>query len=129
MGIKILVVDDEPDVRDLLANLLADAGYEIEEMTDGRDIVARATSWRPALIILDLTMPNVDGFEALKLLKADPRTAGIPVIVASAQTQKETLVSVGDLGAADFLVKPWEPGEAEWRVGQCLKLCSEERAA
>jgi len=129
MNRKILVVEDESDVRELFVDLLAAAGYEFAEMTDGSDIVARASSADPALILLDLTMPNVDGFEALRLLKSDARTEAIPVIVASAQARTEVMIRVRDLGASDFLVKPWKEGEVEYRIGLILESSPGEQAA
>jgi len=129
MNRKILVVEDESDVRELFVDLLAAAGYEFVEMTDGSDIVARASSADPALILLDLTMPNVDGFEALRLLKSDERTETIPVIVTSAQARTTVMIRVRDLGASDFLVKPWKEGEVEFRIGQILGASPGEQAA
>ena len=126
---KILIVEDEPDVLELFVDVLLRAGYESEVMADGADIVAMATSVDPALILLDLTMPNVDGFEALRLLKSDKRTERIPVIVASAQARTDVMIRVRDLGAADFLFKPWKDGEVEWRVSQILGSSSAEVAA
>ena len=124
MNTKILVVEDESDVRQLFVDVLGDAGFEIVEMTDGDGIVAKASSVDPALILLDLTMPNVDGFEALRLLKSDARTESIPVIVTSAQARTEVMIRVRDLGASDFLVKPWKEGEVEFRIGQILRSSS-----
>ena len=129
MNMKILVVEDESDVRELFIDLLIAAGYEFEEMIDGTGIVAKAISVDPALILLDLTMPNVDGFEALRLLKSDARTESIPVIVTSAQARTEVMIRVRDLGASDFLVKPWKEGEVEFRIDQILGASLGEQAA
>ena len=129
MNRKILVVEDEFDVRQLFVDLLVDAGYEFAEMTDGNGIVAVANIADPALILLDLTMPNVDGFEALRLLKSDERTETIPVIVASTQARTQVMIRVRDLGAADFLAKPWKEGELEFRIGQILGASPGEQAA
>ena len=120
MSNKILVVDDEHDIRALIVAVLLDAGYETEELCDGTDIVERVTKIDPQLILLDLTMPDVDGFESLRLLKADIRTELIPVIVSTAQARKDSIIKVRDLGAADFLVKPWEGGELEYRIRSLL---------
>ena len=129
MNRKILVVEDEPDVRALFVDLLVEAGYEFVEMADGKGIVAKAISADPALILLDLTMPNVDGFEALRLLKSDARTESIPVIVSSAQVRTTVMIRVRDLGASDFLVKPWKEGEVESRIGEILGASPGEQAA
>ncbi len=129
MNRKILVVEDESDVLDLFVELLVEAGYEVVEMTDGTGIVAKASSADPALILLDLTMPNVDGFEALKLLKSDAWTETIPVIVTSTQSWPKVMIRVRDLGASDFLVKPWKEGEVEFRIDQILGASYGEQAA
>ncbi len=129
MNRKILIVEDEFDVRELFVDLLVAAGYEFVEMTDGTGIVAKASSAAPALILLDLTMPNVDGFEALRLLKSDAWTETIPVIVTSTQAWTKVMIRVRDLGASDFLAKPWKEGEVEFRIGQILGASPGERAA
>jgi len=129
MNKTILVVEDEFDVRELFIDLLVAAGYEFAEMSDGDGIVAKASSVDPALILLDLTMPNVDGFEALSLLKSDSRTETIPVIVTSAQARIQVMIRVRDLGASDFLVKPWKEGEVEFRIDQILGSSTSELAA
>ncbi len=129
MNRRILVVDDESDVRDLMVNVLDDAGYETEQLSGAIDIIEQAVRFNPALIVLDITMPVVDGLEALRLLKSDPRTEAIPVIIASAQARREIMIKSRDRGAADFVVKPWDEGEVEWRVAQILGPTSEEREA
>ncbi len=129
MNRKILVVEDEFDVRVLFVDLLVEAGYELVEMTDGTGIVAKASSADPALILLDLTMPNVDGFEAWRLLKSDAWTVSIPVIVTSTQAWPRVLARVRDLGASDFLVKPWKEGELEFRIDQILGASLAAQAA
>ncbi len=129
MSMKILIVEDEIDVRELFVDLLVHAGHESVEMTDGDGIVAKANSVDPALILLDLTMPNVDGFEALRLLKSDAWTESIPVIVTSTQSWTKVMIRVRDLGASDYLVKPWKEGEFEFRIGQILGASYGEQAA
>lgn len=128
MAHKILVVDDEIDVRSLLVAVLQEAGYETAEVRDALNIVHVVESEQPDLVLLDLTMPEIDGFEALWRLKSSTSTESIPVIVASAQARKEVMLLARDGGAADFLIKPWEDGEVEWRVGNVLKT-SARRAA
>ena len=125
---KILVVDDEIDVRSLLVSVLQEAGYETAEVRDALNIVHVVESEQPDLVLLDLTMPEIDGFEALRRLKSSTSTESIPVIVASAQARKEVMLLARDGGAADFLIKPWEDGEVEWRVENVLKT-SARRAA
>ena len=119
---NILVVDDEDDVRNLMVAVLSEAGYSVIDINSAVGIVDQVRASRPDLIILDLTMPVVDGFSALHQLKTDPGLANIPVVIASAQAQKETLIRARDLGAADFIIKPWADGEVEWRVGSIFGL-------
>ncbi|MDA1257015.1 MAG: response regulator [Chloroflexi bacterium] len=115
-----LVVDDEPDIRRLLVADLVAAGYEVIELDSGERVHATALEKEPDIIVLDLTMPRVNGYEALRQLNVDPRTTGIPVIVASAKIGKSAQILCRDLGAVDFLAKPWEDGELIWRVEQVL---------
>lgn len=116
----ILVVDDENDVRNLMVSVLSEAGYRVSALESAVDLTAHVDRTGPDLIILDLTMPEIDGFEALADLKLNIKTAQIPVVIASAQAQRETLLRARDLGAVDFIIKPWDEGEVEWRVGHIL---------
>ena len=117
---RVLVVDDEKDIRRLLVADLRYAGYETVELDSGEHVLETTLEFRPDVIVLDLTMPGVNGFEALKELKINPQTARVPVVVASAQTSRGVLTMVRQMGAADFLVKPWEDGELVWRVEQAI---------
>lgn len=125
---KILIVDDEQDVRSLMVTVLEDAGYPVAELSSATQIVEKAIEIRPDVIVLDITMPYIDGFAALTLLKSDQRTSGIPVLMASARGQKDMFEKARELGATDFLVKPWETGELEWRVGECAKRRDQQAA-
>ena len=118
MTMRVLVVDDERDIRRLLVSDLQSAGYETVELESGEHVLETTLKFRPDVIVLDLTMPGVNGFEALKELKTHPQTARVPVVVASAQTSRGVLTMVREMGAADFLVKPWEDGELVWRIEQ-----------
>jgi CheY-like chemotaxis protein len=118
----ILVVDDENDARNLMVAVLTEAGYRVRDLRSAVGLTEVACSSRPDLIVLDLTMPEVDGFTALASLKSNPVTAYIPVVIASAKAQREILIQARDLGAGDFIVKPWEDGEVEWRLANILGL-------
>ncbi len=126
---RVLVVDDEPDVRALMVLVLNDAGYETDELGSGAGVIEKALAFSPDVIVLDVTMPGLDGFAALELLRNDSSTATIPVLMASAQGQRGTIVKARDLGATDFMVKPWDDGELEWRVGECLERGQDEQIA
>ena len=120
MSVRVLVVDDEEDIRDALVAELEGVDYETVVLENGENIVNTVLETRPDVIVLDLMMPKVNGNEAISALKDDPVTQRIPVIVASAATRSGILTAVRELGAADFLQKPWGDGELVWRIDQAI---------
>ena len=116
----ILVVDDDDDVREAILMELHNAGYDTMVLTTGEHVVTIALEFQPAAIVLDLAMPVVTGYEALLALKENPATAGIPVIIASAQRGSDVASTVRDLGAVDFLLKPWRNDELVTLVRQAI---------
>lgn len=120
MSVRVLVVDDEEDIRDALVAELEGVDYETVVLENGENIVNTVLETRPDVIVLDLMMPKVNGYEAISALKDDPVTQRIPVIVASAATRSGILTAVRELGAADFLQKPWRDGELVWRIDQAI---------
>lgn len=128
MNRKILVVDDEDDVRELIVETLLDFDCHPIQASSAIDIIETVIREQPDAILLDITMPEVDGLEALRMLKANAATASVPVIMASAQAQNEVLIEARDLGAFDFMVKPWQEGELEWRLSEALSHRSSEAA-
>ena len=117
---RILVVDDADDVRLALSMLMEDEGHMVIEGADGEHVAQLARQHRPDLILLDLMMPVVDGFEALKQLRSDPAVREIPVIVVSAKSSPEDLELAARLGAVDFVTKPWSMVDLVARVGMAL---------
>lgn len=113
---KILVVDDSSDIRLLLSRTLKAAGYTVSEASDGDEVIAATLSYEPDMILLDVAMARVDGFKALALLKKDPRTRNIPVIMVTAKGHPSDLETARTLGALDYINKPWAHGEVELRV-------------
>jgi len=117
---RILVVDDSPDVRLALATILEDAGHEIVEAEDGDQVFDLAISENPDLVLLDVMMPRVNGFDALAALKADTRTNPIPVIMVTAKGRPEDMAMARSLGAVEYITKPWADGDVELRVDWAL---------
>jgi CheY-like chemotaxis protein len=102
---KILVVDDRDEVRRALAGLLAAEGYEIVEATDGSQVSDKVRKHRPDLVLLDIIMPVMTGFDVLKSLKKDPTLRSIPVIMVSGAMTGANMMRARELGALDFVAK------------------------
>jgi DNA-binding response OmpR family regulator len=117
---RIYVVDDEPDMVDLLATVLRGEGHEVETYTDGRTALARVLEEPPDLLLLDLMMPDLDGFELLKLLRLDSRGRNVMVLVVSARTGHRAQIETLQLGANAYIYKPFSPRELASQVRQLL---------
>ena len=117
---KILVVDDDPDVRMALAITLEEAGHDIEEASDGLEVLDLVREISPDAILLDINMPGMDGFQVLEQLKVDGDTAKIPVIMISARARPRDREDALFMGAVDYVTKPWSDGEVELRVDWAL---------
>lgn len=120
-GKQILVVDDEKDVIDLLTLTLSKAGLVVHSAMDGLAGLTKARQEQPALIVLDLMMPKMPGIEVCKLLKADPVTRAIPVIMLTAKAEEIDRVLGLELGAEDYLTKPFSPRELLLRINVALR--------
>lgn len=117
---RVLIADDDPFLRELLMHKLSAAGYVVFVAEDGGDALAQCREHKPDLAVLDAMMPIADGFEVLRRLKADPATAGLPIIMLTALRREEDVVGALKLGAADYLVKPFIPDELVARIGRLL---------
>jgi DNA-binding response OmpR family regulator len=117
---KILVVDDEADVLELLRLVLGKHGYEVLTGATAKDGLARAQSALPDLILLDIMMRDMDGWEALKLLKLDERTAAIPVVILSARSEPRDKIRGLQEGAIDYVSKPFVVREILDRIERVL---------
>jgi DNA-binding response OmpR family regulator len=104
---KILIVDDEEDVLEVLRLVLAKNGYEVLTATSGMDGLTSAQSELPNLILLDIMMHQMDGWEVLKLFKLDERTSGIPVVILSARVEPKDKIRGLQEGAIDYVTKPF----------------------
>jgi DNA-binding response OmpR family regulator len=118
---RVFVIDDEPDMVDLLATILRSDGLEVETDTDGRSALARVLSDPPDLVLLDLMMPDLDGMELLKLLRLDPKGARVPVLVVSARSGHQDQLGTLQLGANAYICKPFSPRELVFQVRQLLE--------
>ena len=103
---RILLVDDEKNIRLVVGKSLEKAGYDVEFAVDGVEAVDKANEINPALIMLDLRLPKMNGFLVLEAIKGDTATEDIPVIILSALSEEDDIQKAISLGAADFLVKP-----------------------
>jgi DNA-binding response OmpR family regulator len=118
---KILVVDDEPDTVELITFNLRNAGYDVVSAADGAEALRKARTQSPNLIILDLMLPEVDGLEVSKLLRADVATAHIPVLMLTAKAGEVDRILGLELGAKDYVTKPFSPRELILRVRNILR--------
>ena len=121
VGARILVVDDEPDIVALVVYHLAKAGYRVSSAAAGPDALAMARRERPSLIVLDLMLPGMSGFEILEQLRADDNTHGIAVLMLTARKEEADRIRGFSLGADDYLTKPFSPQERVLRVGAILR--------
>jgi len=120
-GERILVVDDEPDIVALVVYHLAKAGYRVSSATSGPDALQLATRDRPALIVLDLMLPGMSGFDVLARLREEERTAKIAVLMLTARKEEPDRIRGLQLGADDYLTKPFSPQELVLRVSAILR--------
>jgi DNA-binding response OmpR family regulator len=105
---------------DLLATVLKGEGFEVETYTDGRTALARVLEEPPDILLLDLMMPDLDGFELLKLMRADSRGSDVVVLVVSARTGHQAQIETLQLGANAYIYKPFSPRELASQVRQLL---------
>lgn len=125
----ILVVDDEPDILNLLGYNLKKAGFKVLQAKDGPEAIELAIKKKPALVLLDIMLPDMDGTEVLKRLKSDPMAKHIPVIMLTAKGEEVDRVVGFELGAEDYITKPFSPRELVLRVKAVLKRSNERPSA
>lgn len=120
-GERILVVDDEPDIVALVVYHLAKAGYRVSTAATGPDAVQLAKRELPSLVVLDLMLPGMSGFEVLAQLRDNVSTAGLAVLMLTARKEEPDRIKGLELGADDYLTKPFSPQELVLRVGAILR--------
>jgi two-component system, OmpR family, alkaline phosphatase synthesis response regulator PhoP len=125
---KILVIEDERDILDLVRHYLEKEGFRTRTAADGVTGLAAARQERPDLIVLDLMLPNMDGLELCKKLQADPATALTPVIMLTAKADETDRIVGLELGADDYLTKPFSPKELVARVKALLRRAKQREA-
>jgi DNA-binding response OmpR family regulator len=113
---KILAVDDEPELTDLIQFHLVRAGHEVVTAANGWEAIASVKVRRPDIILLDLMLPDLDGFGVCEILRRDPLTATIPIIIISAWASPDSRNLGLELGALDYITKPFSPQELVRRV-------------
>lgn len=123
---KILVVDDEPQGAELLEAYLSGTEYDVEIAGDGEEALRKVREFKPDLVLLDVMMPKISGFEVCKRLKADPATRDIVVLMVTALDQRADIDRAVDAGTADFLTKPVNKAELLIRVRAALKARAEK---
>ena len=121
MKSKILVVDDEPDALELIEFNLKAAGFEVVTAADGAQALKKARSVLPNLILLDLMLPEIDGLEVCKQLRRDSATAAIPIIMLTAKAAEIDRVLGLEIGADDYVTKPFSPRELVLRIKSLLR--------
>ena len=117
---KILIAEDERDIRDLVAFTLRFAGYEVFAATNGEEAVEMAPQVNPDIILMDVRMPRMTGYEACKVMKANPDLKDIPVVFLTARGQETEIQQGLDAGAEEYLLKPFAPDQLTTRVKAIL---------
>ncbi|MDD5422355.1 MAG: response regulator transcription factor [Candidatus Omnitrophota bacterium] len=126
MKATILLVEDEKDIVKMLEYNLKKEGFKTISVRSGEDAGAAVKSGRPDLIILDLMLPGIDGLEVCKVLKADPKTTVIPVIMLTAKSQESDKIVGLELGADDYITKPFSPRELIARIKAVLRRAGDK---
>lgn len=124
LQMNILVVDDTPDSLRLLVGILTEQGYRVRAAPNGRLALSAAQKMPPDLILLDINMPEIDGYEVCRQLKADARTCNVPVIFLSAWSDVFDKVKAFSVGGVDYITKPFQIEEAIARIRTHLTICS-----
>ena len=127
MSEKILIIDDDLDTLRLVGLMLQRQGYQISAATNGQQGLDKAFDEDPDLILLDMMMPDMDGYEVTRRLRRNPSTMGTPILMFTAKTQLDDKVIGFEVGANDYLTKPTHPSELQARVKTLLSRASEKK--
>jgi two-component system phosphate regulon response regulator PhoB len=116
----VLVAEDDEDILALVVFDLEDEGYEVLTARNGEDAIALAHERRPDLVLLDVAMPGLDGYEVTRRLRADAATSGTPVVLLTARAQVKDVIEGFEAGANDYVTKPFRPDELRTRLHAVL---------
>ncbi|HEX6209396.1 MAG TPA: response regulator transcription factor [Methylomirabilota bacterium] len=128
-GGRILVVEDDPDIAHLLARTLGRAGFSVSTRHAGTEALEAVRETAPDLVLLDLMLPGVGGVEICRLLRGDPRTAAIPIIMITARAEESDRIAGLEIGADDYITKPFSPNEVTARVRALLRRARQSEPA
>jgi DNA-binding response OmpR family regulator len=118
---RVLVVEDDSDIALLLARSLSRAGFAVDQLANGGEVLATVRRGLPDLLLLDLMLPGLDGIEVCRALRADPSTAALPIIMLTARAEESDRIVGLELGADDYITKPFSPNEVVARVRALLR--------
>jgi DNA-binding response OmpR family regulator len=121
MPTRILIVEDDPDIAELVARYLDKAGFITERAASGREALQAIAARTPGLVVLDLMLPHIDGLEVCRLVRANETTAAVPIIMLTARAEESERIVGLELGADDYLAKPFSPNELVARVRALLR--------
>ena|SRR5258706_2341996 len=121
MVCRILVVEDEPDIRELITLTLRNIGHEVIEAGCGEEAWAKAEAHKPQLLVLDLFLPDMDGISLCQMFRRLPHTSGIPIMMLTAWATVQARVLGREAGADDYMTKPFSPRELAQRIEKLLK--------
>ena len=124
---RVLVVEDDQDIAELVAHHLHKAGYASEILTSGAEVMPVVRQRPPALVVLDLMLPGRNGLDVCRSMRAEPRTSGVPIIMLTAKTDETDRIVGLELGGDDYVTKPFSPKELVARVGAVLRRARREQ--
>ena len=113
---RILIAEDEPDIRELVSFTLRFAGHEVVATSNGEEALHKASEYIPDIILMDVRMPRMTGYDACRAMKADPLLKNIPVVFLSAKGQDSEIQTGLDAGAEEYMLKPFAPDQLTERV-------------
>ncbi len=118
---RILVAEDDPDIASLLTHYLQRAGFEADMVTSGGDVLPRMRKAPPDLLLLDIMLPGLNGLEVCRAVRGDPQTAAVPIIMVTAKDEESDRIVGLELGADDYITKPFSPNEVVARIRALLR--------